>query len=519
MRTVRLFAAILGIVAVGGLMPACAQGEPSPKLEMVGHLPLPGPRGHIWAHKNVVYIGGAFDSLVGVALIDIADPAKPTFLGNLPGKPNSRYEDVMVISADTPAFTGDLLAVGLQFGAPGVEFWNVTDPRQPQLLGSFRGSRVPELYVLQRQGQILALMATAGGGLRIVDATDPRQPKLLGAWNLQTELKISPSLGSAFRDSRDFSVSANAEGTRAYISYLDAGAVILDISDPAQPRFLGRTVYPLTEEGDTYRTVDADGGRLLVTTDYDLDPTPVAHSIRITTPSSLAGLHQAIEVSAGRQLVETGAIRGEVVYVGSGTPGTDYLRDPKGRIALVDTPMTAAVLLRAQEAGAVAVLSSGLRRAGGKPDTRLTIPGVSLKTETAEAIKGALAVGEKVAVELAAGAATWGFVRLWDIRDQANPVQVGSFATAHTRQFPPPPQGEFWANNTPSVRGSRLYVPWVTDGVRVVDIADPAQPREIGHFVPPVQPIPFVAGAVEHNGLILIADLASGLWIVRDLLR
>jgi hypothetical protein len=76
--------------------------------------------------------------------------------------------------------------------------------------------------------------------------------------------------------------------------------------------------------------------------------------------------------------------------------------------------------------------------------------------------------------------------------------------------------------HNPVVRGSRLYVSWYADGVRVVDIADPTQPREIGHFVPP--PLPGTAsavvwGVVEHQGLILLSDMQSGLWILRDLPR
>ncbi len=84
------------------------------------------------------------------------------------------------------------------------------------------------------------------------------------------------------------------------------------------------------------------------------------------------------------------------------------------------------------------------------------------------------------------------------------------------------------------VRNGRLYLSWYADGLRVVEFADPAHPREIGHFVPPFIPgtslvdkVPdwmkpqfgecaAVWGVVEHQGLILLSDLQSGLWIVRD---
>ena len=37
------------------------------------------------------------------------------------------------------------------------------------------------------------------------------------------------------------SVTGNPAGTRAYLSYWDLGTVVLDVSNPARPRYLGRT--------------------------------------------------------------------------------------------------------------------------------------------------------------------------------------------------------------------------------------------------------------------------------------
>jgi len=38
-------------------------------------------------------------------------------------------------------------------------------------------------------------------------------------------------------------VRANVDGTRAYLSYWDAGFIMLDPTDPTNPRYLGRTEY------------------------------------------------------------------------------------------------------------------------------------------------------------------------------------------------------------------------------------------------------------------------------------
>jgi hypothetical protein len=237
-----------------------------------------------------------------------------------------------------------------------------------------------------------------------------------------------------------------------------------------------------------------------------------------------------MELAATRQLVNTGPVRGEVVYVGSGAPGRELLADPRGKLALIDAASVASIQ-RVQEAGAVAVLSAQLVTPSGRPRPEITIPGMSLAKEAAQAIQTALQAGERVEVELVPGQASWGVVRLWDIRDKSTPVQVGTFATPSARQFPPPGPGLFLAPYA-FVRGNRVYASWVTDGVRVIDIGDPTQPREVAHFVPPFDrstmklctgPIcgawPAVFDVVEHDGLILAIDPQSGLWILRDLPR
>jgi hypothetical protein len=519
MHASRWLTLVMCLATACGAAPAQQPAPESPQLELVAHLPLPATNTDIAVHKNVVYVGSE-GTKVAIKLIDIADPAHPTLIGTLPARSGTSYFAVKVMSLDTPAFKGDLLAVHLRDRTRGVEFWDVSDPRQPRLLSLFEIAANPagySLYLVQREGRLLALSGDWKDGVSILDATDPTRPALLTRWQLQKELNIDPAAGADPGSTVD-GVSANAAGTIAYLAYGDAGAVMLDISDPARPRYLGRTVYPPEDEGNTSSAIDADGGRLLITGDQDFDPAPAATNLRVTAPASLAGLHPGLELAITRQLVNSGPVRGEVVYVGTGLPGTELRADPKGKIALIDPGNSSALLdriVRAQEAGAVAVLFNQYRERNAGPNSRITIPGMSLPSGIGEAIKSALAAGEKVTVELAAGPATTGFVRLWDIRDPAKPAQVGTFDTPATRT---PPAKGYYSPLPPLVRGNRLYVPWLSDGIRVVDIADPAQPKEIGHFVPPgTAGSARVGSVVLSNGLILLHDSDSGLWILRDL--
>jgi hypothetical protein len=376
-----------------------------------------------------------------------------------------------------------------------------------------------------------------------VDATDPAKPALLTTWNLHEQLGINPGFGG-WAHSINHSVSTSADGKTAYVSYWDAGTVILDTTDPAKPIYLGRTEPLFGEEGNLRYSVEAAAGGLLVTTEADVDPTPAALTISVTAPAALAGRHYALELGFTKQLAASGPVRGEVVALDSAQLAQDAAR-AKGKLALL-VPGTEAQwkeqVLQAQAAGATAVLFGGptpLNALGMNlyrltaPDERIAIPGMGLPPELAERIRTALAAGEKVEIELTSGPAQWGQARIWDISDRTKPVQIATFGTATSRQFPPPGGGSFSVLYA-FVRGDRLYLSFGTDGVRVVDISDPTQPKEIGHFIPPYEPgppevhhgLPGVIGpwalawdVVEHNGMLLVNDLQTGLWIVKDVPR
>jgi len=71
---------------------------------------------------------------------------------------------------------------------------------------------------------------------------------------------------------------ANRDGTVAYLSYWDAGLILLDISDPSQPRLLGRGNY-LNEEGNTHSAVPAQGGNLVIVGD-EVDGSAFGENLR-----------------------------------------------------------------------------------------------------------------------------------------------------------------------------------------------------------------------------------------------
>jgi hypothetical protein len=62
--------------------------------------------------------------------------------------------------------------------------------------------------------------------------------------------------------------------------------------------------------------------------------------------------------------------------------------------------------------------------------------------------------------------------------------------------------------------GSLVYLSWFSGGLRIVDLADPTLPREVGHYIPePVagQPAPQTNDVtLDDRGLIYLIDRLEG---------
>ena len=124
----------------------------------------------------------------------------------------------------------------------------------------------------------------------------------------------------------------------------------------------------------------------------------------------------------------------------------------------------------------------------------------------------------------------WGVQTLYEVSDRGTFRQLGTFTTANQNLSSGSPAGPgyFTAHEVVLVNDIE-YVSWYSDGVRIVDLTEPANPAEIGYFVPPPTADPqghflgqgrgsdfaMVWGVVVSDGYIFLSDMNSGLWIVR----
>jgi hypothetical protein len=428
----------------------------SSNMVAVGHhdLGARGFNGDVWVHDEHAYVGhwGFGDWATGnsrfcptapfngVAVVDATDPADPERISTLQNVDGSSAEDVVVYTARFGALAGrDIAVAGIQDCAGsrytpdpkdrGLQLWDVTDPAHPVELGFLdtgcctRGVHEFEVQHRADLGRTFAYAsvptsrypdaetpsgyrdADGDGDFRLFDITDPTKPFQVSDWGIQ-------DVGGPFSSGQGCDPDANyghgvepsADGKLAFVSYWDSGFIRLDLTNPANPVFTGRTIYPANADGDAHSSQYDEARKLLITADEDF-----------------------------------------------------------------------------------------------------------CKTSGAGIEKG------------------FGYLRVYDYSKPAAPKQIGSYRTPNSSGSTDIAAGDFVIHNN-FIVGTTSYTSWYTDGVRVIDLANPKAPREVAHFVPPATTNPVkpsqrgvltnttqVWGVVvdEETGLVYASDMNSGLWILK----
>ncbi len=198
-----------------------------------------------------LYCGHLWHS--GWSVVDVTDPHKPVLLKFIAGPANTWTLQVQV--ADGKFITGlEKIGTwlpqsraemwGYDAGEPwdeGILIWDVKNPSEPVLQGKFRTGGFGTHRNYYAGGNYVHLAANMPGYKTniyvVVDISDPKNPKEVSRWS-----RPGQRLGDEGSTESPGSLHGPAyiEGDRAWLPYGRQGAILLDVSDIANPKFLSQ---------------------------------------------------------------------------------------------------------------------------------------------------------------------------------------------------------------------------------------------------------------------------------------
>ncbi|HSH79583.1 MAG TPA: PA domain-containing protein [Herpetosiphonaceae bacterium] len=245
----------------------------------------------------------------GVHVVNISDPANPQKAAFIPASANSYVgEGVHVIRAATPTFKGDLLIHNNEPcntaipGGTGISLWDVTDPTRPQLLAAevgdmnvrnFGTAASPNLipqansshsaqgWTVGDKAYVVLVDNQEAKDVDIMDITDPRNPVLIAEVGLADwPIANKPLMRGNSAIHHDMQVQQINGNWFMMVSYWDAGYILLNINDPANPTFVNDFKFPTPDpltgfalpEGNAHQSYWSSNNQFIMATDEDFSP-------------------------------------------------------------------------------------------------------------------------------------------------------------------------------------------------------------------------------------------------------
>ena len=312
---------------IDGPLPAEAEHPGGPghlppgsrNMELVGKLDLTNVDGGIAdvsAFGNYAYLNAFSPECVsnggagtGVHIVDISDPQAPEKVGFIAAHPNSYVgEGIHIVRASTPSFAGDILIHNNEtcnasnFAPSGASLWDVTDPTDPQPLNLNFGDTDPavagQTYHTTHSAQLFVQRGVLPGGkdrviatlqdnndladVDIFDVSNPGAPVMLSERGLEDWPGAQGSYANGDTVFHHDMQHKRIDGhDYLLVSYWDAGQVLLNIDNPANPVFVTDSDFRFPDplmpefeipEGNSHQSYwDADN-EFIVSTDEDFSP-------------------------------------------------------------------------------------------------------------------------------------------------------------------------------------------------------------------------------------------------------
>ena len=253
-------------------------------------------------YDGIAYLGGYAGppTLYGVIVADVHDPENIKPLAFIPCNAGARCpyvrvntkRQILVGTHDTNTDNPVQPPAGQAVRA-GVSFTDVSDPGNPKPLGflltrengATHGFEIDDRYVYACANTPQSKTGVTGANqeLVIVDYSDARNPKLVSTLHIKGQ-----HVGEEFdpQDQRNPDGSQqklwcheiNLHKGRLYIAWRDAGLVIVDVADPANPKIISRLDYVPPYNGGGLGAAHTSAP---VIVDPDKHPTLVVHTDEI----------------------------------------------------------------------------------------------------------------------------------------------------------------------------------------------------------------------------------------------
>lgn len=345
-----------------------------------------------------------------------------------------------------------------------------------------------------------------GLGVRLIDVHDPTNPIPLGAV-ADYQGTTAEHLAVARYANSFFSGNVLFVGIQRCVAAgaADSGLAIWDVSDPSHPAELSFLSTGRASRGVHEFTVGRRGDRwfayLAVPNSEVSDGRGDLRVLEVTDP------HQPVEIG------NWGARRDAGLPVGSGSMCAPACRGSIPQSFLHSVTLSAdgrTAYLSFWDVGMLIldVSEPATPRLRGRFEEPRTAEGNMHSIGLAHG--GTLAlVGDETARP------PWGRLRLVDVSDPANAVQVGTFETQHSAAGTSGSEYAYTIHNPlPDDRDpNRAYLAWYADGVRLLDISDATQPRELTNWLPPRAPMVWNVSFLDD--LLLVGDVNNGLYVLR----
>lgn len=238
-------------------------------LRTVGHHGLDGLGDGMQVLREgaALYVGHFGPTGAGTSILDASDPTDLRLVRQWSAPGGSHTHKVQV--AD-----GLLLVNHEQFrgGEPfsaGMAVYDLADPFEPQQIGWFDSTGRGVHRIVWTGGRYAYVSATPEGWndriWLVVDMSDPTHPVEAGRWWWPGQW-VAGNEEPTWPEGRRYAAHhALVDGDLAYAGWGDAGLVVLDISNPAEPRHLADLQW--SPGGDTHTCLPLPGRDLLLVTD------------------------------------------------------------------------------------------------------------------------------------------------------------------------------------------------------------------------------------------------------------